>query len=408
MAAKKQSDEIVDETKEAMLEEGQVEEVSVETDTENEPEVEEVEAEDVEMPEASTEDAAPKASKKEVKTFDPDELVAKKSSRFAHALSKASKKDKAEMFRSEHIVTEYGDEEVENDATRLRNEQMELLASSQSQKILEGTIVGYKYAGEQRKSTILVEIGYGDGLFTIYIPVYLLFDYDMENQEKYVSEEMNKQLEAIVSKRIGATVKFVVKNVDQKTRTAFADRLKAMDIMGQVNYKRPLDDGKPRIVEGMLVKANVQQVMSQYILVDALGAEIKIPRAELSHFHVGNAREEFHVGDHVVVRVSNITSLTTRKNNDKYTLITADGSIKDATKDPKPRLFEKYKVDGRYAAEVTYVEEIGVFCRLHDGMDVLVSMPRFGEIPHRGQKRVVEIKIKDEEKMRLLGIFVNN
>ena len=60
------------------------------------------------------------------------------------------------------------------------------------------------------------------------------------------------------------------------------------------------------------------------------------------------------------------------------------------------------------AAEITYIEDSGVYCRLRGGMDCLCALPRFGQNPRRGQKRVVRITEKDADRLFVYGVFVNN
>ncbi len=375
------------------------EEAQADTGAVEEPEVEEVEK------------VADKANRKAeiinddpVKEIDPDALVAKNTSRFAYEVEKASKKQKRDMYKSEHIVTEFGDEEVETEATILRRDFLELVSSSKSHKVLEGTIMGYRYAGEPGRSTLLAEIEYGSGFFNVLIPSYLLFDYEVS---KYVEPNQLKDLENNIKRRIGGKTKFVARHVDEKTQTAYADRLEAQSIIGYNNYLKPQRDDKPRIVNDMIVKSQVIYTRSNLIIVDALGTDITIPVNELSHMYVGDARQEFSVGDMVNVRVSDIKETYIEKNGTKYRMVSASGSIKAATPDKKKKLYDQFQVDGVYAAKITYIEEAGVFCRLRGNVDCLCALPRFGKNPKRDDIRMVRITEKDDESMFIFGVLVN-
>lgn len=367
----------------------------------SENEVKDITAED----EFFMENAAKKEDTPQTKELDPDEIIARKTHRFAHEVEKATKAARKEMYRSEHIITEFGDEEVETDATLLREDYLELVASSKSQKILRGKIAGFHYAGENRKSTVLAEVKFGHEMFNVLIPSYLLFDYEVS---KYVDPDKIQVIENEVRRRIGAEIRFIVRKVDEANQIAYADRLVAQSIVGYNNYIREARDEKPRVVDGMIVQGQVIQVLSKGIIVDALGCDIKIPKDELSHSYVGDAREEFHVGDKVNVRVSEISEKTVEKNGTNYRLVTAKGSIKDTMRNNKEKLFAQFKEGGMYSAEVTYVEEAGVFCRLRGNMDCLVALPRFGYMPKRGETRTIKITEKVEDKFFIYGIFVNN
>lgn len=383
-------------TEEAEVTEDLTEDVEepVEEDIPDEPAMEE---EAVEQPQE------PKAADKKVQ--DPDKMVALKSSRFAYEVTKASKKETKERYRSEHVVTEFGDEDVQTEATLMKQDYLELVASSKSQKILEGVINGFHYAGEPRKSTVLAEVEFGYGLYNVVIPSYLLYDYD---ESKYIDASKIQTIENHVLRMVGAKVKFIVRTVDDKNTTAYGDRLMAQGIIGHDNYIKNTRDGRPRIVKDLIVKAQIIYTQSSGIIVDAIGCDIAIKKEELSHSYVGDAREEFSVGDYVNVRISDISSKVVEKNNTNYKLITAIASVKNATPNHKKKLYEQFKVDGKYAAEVTYITESGVFCRLRGGIDCLVALPRFGQNPRRGQKKIVKITGKEDEQLFIYGVFVNN
>lgn len=373
-------------------------------------EIEPIVTETEETPVASEEEIPVEAEAEAIagednKELSPDEIIARRTSRFTHELAKASKRVKKEMYSSEHVITEYGDEDIETESTILRKDYLELVASARSQKILEGRITGFRYANETRKSTILAEVEYGSGLFNVLIPSYLLYDYEMS---KYVEPDKIQIIENNIKRRIGGVVKFIVRYVDEKERTAYGDRLMAQSIIGYENYIKETRDGKPRITSGMIVKSQVMYAVSKGIVVDALGTEIQIRKEDLSHSYVGDARDEYETGDYVNVKIDKIKEITVEKNETNYRLVQATGSVKEAKINNKARLFNQFKVDGIYAAEVTYVEEAGVFCRLRGGMDCLVALPRFGANPARGQKRMVKITEKDEERNYLYGIFISN
>ncbi len=395
MARKVNPEEPVTEVKEKKTKKMEVKAADVAEATDTEATTEEFDTDGSEL--ESADNAA--------REFNPDELVARKTSRFTHELAKASQKVKKEMYRSEHVVTEFGDEEIETQSTILKKDYLELVASAKSNKILEGKIVGFRYAGDTRKSTVLAEIEFGSGLFNVLIPSYLIYDYEVS---KYVEPDKIQIIENNIVRRIGGNIKFIVRHVDEKEKTAYADRLMAMSIIGYETYIKPTRDGKPRIVPGMLAKAQVMYTVSKGIIVDAFGAEILIRKEELSHSYVGDAREEFKVGDYVTVKIDKISEVTVEKNDTNYRLVKATGSVKAALVNNKANLFDQFKVDGIYAGTVSYVDESGVFCRLRGNMDCLVALPRFGANPVRGQSRLIRITEKDEDRLFLYGIFINN
>ena len=85
----------------------------------------------------------------------------------------------------------------------------------------------------------------------------------------------------------------------------------------------------------------------------------------------------------------------------------AEASIRQAVKDPRPKHYNSFRVGGRYSATVTYVED-NVFVNLAGKMDAMVAYPKSGDVPARGDKKIVEVTGKDDEKLFIYGVFVNN
>lgn len=336
-------------------------------------------------------------------------LAMRNTSRKGARVEKMSKAQKKEMYASEHVITESGTTEIETVSTQKKAEYVELVASQKSKRILSGILTGCHYANpDDKASTILAEISYGNGFFPIVIPSYLLFDYETSDKNETHEQklEQNKQIEQIINRRLMARIKFVVRTID-KQNTVWADRLMAMDIEGSINY-RSKTAAKPRITPGLLVKGTIVFTSKRSVIVEALGAEVMIPYEELSYRHVGNAREEFHVGDDQIVRILSVSPYKVKKQgSNEYTLINATGSIKSIAPDRTQEYYDSIREGGVYACEVTWVED-DVFVLVAGKMDALVAFPKTGKVPERGETRIMRVTGKDDSKKRIFGVFVNN
>lgn len=327
----------------------------------------------------------------------------------AYRLTRASKAEKKEMFRSEHIITEDGTVPVQTEATMLKQDMMELNASAQARRILEGKIIGVRSANKDNKvATNLAEVAYGNGTCNVLIPDFLLFNYQMD---KYRDPGKQKEVEKIVQDMIGVQIKFIVKSFDQKTRTAYADRLKALESESRANYVRPTKDGKPRVTEGLIVQGRITRVAKKGIVVCALGAEATIKKEDLSWGFIPDCRSVYNINDPINLKVMKIEEKHVEKYSEKYTLISATFSAKETSADPMKLYYDYFQEGGKYQATVTYVptEGSGVFVRLQDKVDCLVAFPKFGNLPYAGQQRVVEITTKeidpDTGRKKIFGIF---
>ena len=316
----------------------------------------------------------------------------------------ASKTAKKNLYKSEHVYTEFGDEEIETESTKLKEDFLDLVESAKVGKILTGTITGLHYSGKTLKSTIMAEVAYGNGTFEVLIPSYLLFDYEID---RYVEPNKIQEIQNEIERRIGSKVRFIAVTVNEKAKTAVADRLEANAIVAHNNYVRPMKDGQPRIKKGMIVQGTVISTMSKGILVDCLGMDIYIKKDDLSWQFVGDARQEFGVGDTVNVRISDIEEYETERPNKKYKLVAGAGSVKDCIPDKRKELFKKYREDGIYSVTVNYRTASGIYCTLADGMDVLCAAPKSADDkPMRGDRRNIRITTKNEEELKIFGLFM--
>ena len=342
--------------------------------------------------------------------IDPDELIKQITKRYRN-IQRATAKERKDIYKEEDVVTSYNDPDMVTEAQEIREDFINLSSSVSANKILEGKICGFRYAGEERHSTLLAEVEYGHQHFSVFIPAYLLYPYD---ESKYIDPSQMAILENVIIRRFNSRVQFIVKSVQENERVAYANRLAAMEITGRNNYLIDRRDGKPRITPGMIAQGQVMQALSAYIIVEVQGAEIRIPKRELSYTYVGDAREEFYAGQPVLVMIESVGTREIEKGNDKYTIVTAEGSVRKAKTNPYKKADQKYRIGGVYAATVSYVEAAGVFCTLQGGMDCLVAFPTWGDNPVKGDERAVKITEKrfevddrtGAEVLRLWGVFL--
>ena len=325
-----------------------------------------------------------------------------KTSYYAHPFMKATKQMQSEMFRDEAIVTEEN-ASVETESTKLRKDLTELSASAKGGRVLEGKIVACRSANSANKiATNLAEVEYGNGTCTVLIPDFLLYDFDITN---YRTPDGQKRVQQRLMEMIGTKIKFIVKQVDQKTKTAYADRLKAMEREAYDNYVRKLSStGRTRIKVGDKIQARVTAVNRSSVTVNAFGSESRIRvnmrtgENEVSWNFTNNCRNLFRVNDVVNVRVLSISTREVQKYNEKYTLVDTQLSIKRAEENPQIKYFDEIQEEGIYAAIVTNVDmNNSIYVQLKGKIDCMCAFPRYGELPVVGQERVVRITEKKTE-----------
>lgn len=384
----------------------------------NVPIMEEAEEEDEaeEEKQALLQDAQANMTAKEFKQF--QELL-NKTQFYAHKVSRATRSEIREMYRSEHIITEDDSVAVKTEATKLREDYLELVASADSRRILTGKIVGCRSANTDNEvATILAEVAFGNNTHTVLIPDFLLFHYDIET---YRTPERQAQVERRVRDMIKAEIKFIVKHVDQKTHTAYADRLKAMERESYLNYTRTTRGGQPRVIPGQIVQGRVTCVTKNHIVVCALGSESTIFRArkgkapgevinEIAWSYVGDCRDLYRVNDIINVKVLDIKANRVTKYKEEYELVATSLSVKRTQKDPMTLYYDKFHEGEFCQATVTAINESGVFVSLKGLVDCLVAFPQVGEMPVRGDERTVRITKKtilENGRKLIFGVFAD-
>ena len=325
-----------------------------------------------------------------------------------HRFAAASKAQKKEMFASQHIITENGAVKVENETTKLKQDMLELAASAKAKRILTGYINGYREIESNGNiKQYLADVTYGYGTCKVLIPDYVLFHYQYED---HLNQKTQQAVQNRLRRMIGAEIRFIVKYFDQKTKTAYADRLKAMESIAWNNYIREITDDKPRVYAGLIAQGSVVAVAGNYIIVNVFGSDSKIMREECSWNYINDCREVFKVNDRVNCKVLAVKEIDAVKaSKEIYHLIATTLSIKQTTENPAKKYFDNYSVNGLYRAVVTYLNEDGVFVVLDDKVPCLAAHPRYAELPAIGDMRVIKIteKTKNEEtgEYRIFGVL---
>ena len=209
-------------------------------------------------------------------------------------MQRASKEAKKELYASEHVFVEDGDEAyVETDSTIRREEWLELVASADESRILKGTIVSISEIPTNKDPDdpdyipdFMAKVRFKTGQFTVNIPSYVLYHYHYERMNRAMAMDIQKNM----MRRLGAEIDFVVRFVDEEKGVAIGDRLSALSMRGVRNYTS-IDGRKPNIIPGMIVQSKIIAVAREYITVDACGAEIRIPIDEISWLYMADARE---------------------------------------------------------------------------------------------------------------------
>lgn len=358
---------------------------------------------------------APAKKQRKIDLMTPLEQITLHAQRNTHSVQKADKDSKKELYASQHVFVEEGEEEfLDTESIRRREEWLELVASAQENRILKGTITSITEVPSvldpddpEYVPEFMAKVRFKTGEFSVNIPSFVLYYYNYRDLNKAMALDIQKNM----MRRLGAEIDFVVRYADEKTGEVIGDRLAALSMRGIKNYTS-INGRKPNVMVGELVQAKIIAIAREYITVDAAGAEIRIPLEEISWLYMADARdfdgiktsEEYKVGGHVNVKILSVETEKVRVRNSNYTLVKATGSIKQAKTNPRLKYFDEFKPGDLYAGVITGITETGVYVNLDNKMDCVCKFPSSNRrMPIMGESVIVRINSKDEEKKFLYG-----
>lgn len=210
--------------------------------------------------------------------------------------------------------------------------------------------------------------------------------------------DLMRRQNQILSTMMGAEIDFIVRGIENKSRSIVASRKEAMLKKRQIFYLNKDDTGTYRIYDGRLVQARVTAVAEKVIRVEVFGVECAIMARDLAWDWMGDAHERFSVGDRIVVRI-----LEVQRNGLEDITIRAD--VKSVSSKTDLDNLKKCRIQGKYAGRVTDIHKGVVFVRLTNGVNAIAHSCFDRRMP--GKKDDVSFAVThiDDEQGVAVGII---
>ena len=104
---------------------------------------------------------------------------------------------------------------------------------------------------------------------------------------------------------LGCDIDFIIKDLDNKSRSVVASRKDAMLKKRQTFYIGE-DTEKPMLYEGRIVEARVIAVAPKAVRLEVFGVEVSVRARDMAWEWMVDAGEKFQVGDLVLVMVNKV------------------------------------------------------------------------------------------------------
>lgn len=253
---------------------------------------------------------------------------------------------------------------LENDAaveTQKSKEDLiwhEITNAYRTRRILTGMLGGI----EKLEGGATITIVYYKN-FRVVIPITEMM-INLIEDETHNYGELSLRQNKIVNTMLGCEIDFIIKGLDSKERSIVASRKDAMLKKRQIFYFDQDSSGTPKVYPDRVVQARVISVAEKVVRAEIFGVETSIPAKDLSFDWLGDARERFHVGDHILVRIQEV-----KAEDPEHISVRAD--VKSVEGDTSKANLALCKVQGKYAGTVEDIHKGTVFVRLQIGVNAI-------------------------------------
>ena len=234
----------------------------------------------------------------------------------------------------------------------------EIQNAYRTKKILTGMLGGI----EKTENGSLIAIVYYKEFRTI-IPISEMM-INLVQDESHDYGDISLRQNKVLNNMLGCEIDFIVKGLDAQSRSVVASRKEAMLKKRQIFYLDRDASGNAKIYEDRIVQARVVAVAEKVVRAEIFGVETSILARDLSFDWLGDARERFHVGEHILVRILSVTAESLDK-------ITVKADVKSVEGNTSKENMKKCKIQGKYAGTVEDIHKGTVFVRLSIGVNAI-------------------------------------
>ena len=296
--------------------------------------------------------------------------------------------------RPERILTIDAHDEIESEAEKEATLWHDIQNSYRTRRILTGTLDSV----ERTAAGMTVAVVNYKG-FRIAIPLKEMMIYSGRMPTGREFEELMVQLNRNLNARIGSEIDFVIKGIENKSRTVVASRRTAMLRKRQHFYISVDELGNRMIYEGRVVQARVVAVSEKVVRAEVFGVECAIRAPQMSWEWIEDARERYFVGERILVRVIKISGESAEELSIKV-------DTRSITNTTRMETLNRCVVGSRYAGKVTDVRRGVVFLLLNNRANAIAHTCHDPRKPGKRDDVVFAVTKLDKEQGVAIGEII--
>ena len=284
---------------------------------------------------------------------------------------------------SEGILTIEVDSHVETLEEQEDARWHQLLNAQRTRKILTGQLGGI----EKLESGWVVAITYYNG-FRIIIPMdEMMINLSGDGREN--ADTLNRQTR-IANNMLGSDIDFIIRDLDEQSRSVVASRKDAMLKKRQTFYLSEHEGEDPMLYPGRVVEARVIAVAPKVVRLEVFGVEVSVRARDMAWEWMVDAGEKFQVGELTLVAVNKIHMKSIEEME-----ISVDA--KSATANVNKDNLKKCVRQGKYVGIITDVYKGTYFMRLNIGVNAVAHSCNMASLPSkRDEVGFVVTRINDK------------
>lgn len=241
--------------------------------------------------------------------------------------------------------------------------------AQRTRKILTGQLAGI----EKLDSGWVVAITYYNG-FRIIIPMdEMMINLSGDGRER--ADTLNRQTR-IANNMLGSDIDFIIRDLDEASRSVVASRKDAMLKKRQTFYTAENEGETPMLYPGRVVEARVIAVAPKVVRLEVFGVEVSVRARDMAWEWMVDAGEKFQVGELVLVTVNQIQMKSVE---DMEVSVDAKSATANVSKDN----LKKCVRQGKYVGTITDVYKGTYFIRLNIGVNAVAHSCNMASLPSK-------------------------